>query len=119
MRGFILRCGISVLGLWSVAALVQGITIGPLTALTVGLVGGLLRVVIIFYLLPVTFVRLALFLLVFHAALFASTAGGDGAVGFAALIGWAAVTAVVALATWWVDAQGRYQPLIAAPRRDT
>ncbi len=121
MPGFLIRLGISALGLWLAAAIVPGVHITGvgtlvLAALLLGVVNAVVRPVIVLLTLPFTIVTLGLFLLVVNAAmlgLVAALLDGFRLAGFGpALLG----TLVVSLTSWiassWIGPSGRVEILI-------
>ncbi len=105
MRDFLLRWGISALGLWVATRLVAGFTIEgastlTLAALMLGLVNATVRPLLVVLTLPLTLATLGLFLLVINAgmlALVAALLDDFRVAGFgSALLGWL----VVSVTSW-------------------
>lgn len=103
MLRFIIQGFVSAAGLWLSAQIIPGVSFssaGSLVAavLVLALVNALVRPVMIFLTLPLTFVTLGLFLLVVNAAMIGLTAwflGGFAVAGFWAGVGAAIVTGLV------------------------
>ena len=121
MTGFVLRTGITGMGLWIAVGLVPGIAvegIGTLlpAALMMGLINGLIRPAVIFFTLSFTRVTFGLWVLAVNAGLLLLTAvlleGFEIAGFFAALGGWFIVSSSSALASWFIGPQGRCQVLL-------
>ncbi len=120
MRGFLLRMGISALGLWAASEIVPGMHIEGigslfLAALLLGIVNALVRPVVVVLTLPITVVTLGLFLLVINALMLALVAflmerftlDGLGA----ALLGSLVVSVTSWFAASFVGPAGRIQKL--------
>jgi putative membrane protein len=80
MQGFLLRLGVTALGLWLADYLLPGVSIATTatllaSALVLGLVNAIVRPVLLVLTLPLTVVTLGLFLLILNA-LMLSIAGG-------------------------------------------
>ena len=125
MTGFVLRTGITGMGLWIAAGLVPGIAVegvGTLlpAALMMGLINGLIRPVVIFFTLPPTIMTFALLVLAVNAGLLPLAAtlleGFEIAGFFAALGGWFVVSGSSALASWFVGPEGRCRVLLGQRR---
>jgi putative membrane protein len=124
--GFLIRLGISALGLWLAQRLVPGIHFddtGTLlaAALLLGIVNAVVRPLAIFFTLPLTVLTLGLFLLVVNAAmlgLVAALLDGFHVAGLgSALLGWLVVALTGWVASWYVGPKGRVEVLVAR-RRD-
>ena len=125
MTGFVLRTGITGMGLWIAVGLVPGIAVegvGTLlpAALVMGPINGLIRPAVIFFTLPLTIMTFALLVLVVNAGLLPLTAalleGFEIAGFFAALGGWFIVSWSSGLASWFVGPEGRCQVLLGHHR---
>jgi putative membrane protein len=121
MPGFLIRLGISALGLWLASAIVPGLHIEGagtlvLAALLLGIVNAVVRPVIVVLTIPLTLVTLGLFLLVVNAAMLGLVAAllEDMRIAgfFAALLG----AIVVGLTSWvassWIGPSGRVELLV-------
>ena len=126
MRGYVLRGCISVLALWLVAVLVPDVRVDGIgawlgCALTIGLINGLSRTVIVFYVLPLSVLLIGPLVLALNGALLAVLTlvfEGVEFVGLAAaLLGWIVLAAVAFLATWYIGPEGRFQSLVATRSR--
>lgn len=121
MTGFLVRTGISALGLWIAAALIPSIQfVGTgtllLAALLLGLVNAVVRPLFIVLTFPITLVTLGLFLWVVNAAMLGLvawllegfTVGGFWAAFFGAMVvgftGW--------VASWWVGPKGQVEVMV-------
>jgi putative membrane protein len=120
--GFLIRLGISALGLWLAQKLVPGIHFddtGTLlaAALLLGIVNAVVRPLAIFFTLPLTVLTLGLFLLVVNAAMFGLVAAlldGFHVAGLgSALLGWLVVALTGWVASWYVGPKGRVEVLVA------
>jgi putative membrane protein len=74
MTGFLIRLGITALGLWLASAVVSGVHIGGagtlvLAAFLLGFVNAVVRPILVLLTLPVTILTLGLFLLVINAGM--------------------------------------------------
>ncbi|MCY3729788.1 MAG: phage holin family protein [Rhodospirillaceae bacterium] len=125
MTGFVLRTGITGMGLWIAVGLVPGIAVegaGTLlpAALMMGPINGLIRPAVIFFTLPLTRVTFGLWVLAVNAGLLPLTAalleGFEIAGFFAALGGWFIVSWSSALASWFIGPEGRCQVLLGQRR---
>lgn len=109
MIRMLVQAVVTALGLWLAARFVPGVEVtstGSLVAAAVllGIVNALVRPVLTFVTLPITFITMGLFLLVVNAAtigLVAMMLGGFNVAGFWPGIGAAVVTGVV---SWIADA---------------
>ena len=121
MLGFLIRMGISALGLWLASRWVSGITIADSAtlvwaALLLGFVNAVVRPVAVFLTLPITFVTLGLFLWVINAGmiwLVSSFLAGFRVDGF----GPSLLAAIIVSFTGWLGAafigpQGRYEVMV-------
>jgi putative membrane protein len=121
MPGFLIRLGISALGLWLASAIVPGLHIEGvgtlvLAALLLGIVNAVVRPVIVLLTIPLTLVTLGFFLLVVNAAMLGLVAAllADMRIDgfFAALLG----AIVVGLTSWvassWIGPSGRVELLV-------
>ena len=125
MTGFVLRTGITGMGLWIAVGLVPGIAVegvGTLlpAALMMGLINGLIRPFVIFFTLSLTSVTFGLSVLAVNACLLPLTAalleGLEIGGFFAALGGWFIVSWSSALASWFIGPEGRCQVLLGERR---
>ena len=121
MLGFLIRMGISALGLWLASRWVSGITIADSAtlvwaALLLGFVNAVVRPVAVFLTLPITFVTLGLFLWVINAGMiwlvssFLAEFRVDG-------FGPSLLAAIIVSITGWLGAafigpQGRYEVMV-------
>ena len=121
MIGFLIRVGISALGLWLAQKIVPGIQFddsGTLlaAALLLGIVNAVVRPLAIFFTLPITVLTLGLFLLVVNAAMLALVAAlldGMRVAGFgSALLGSIVVGLTGWVASWYVGPKGRFEVLV-------
>lgn len=118
MIGFVIRLGISALGLWLAARFVPGVSIqGDVTllfaALLLGFVNAVVRPVAVLLTLPFTLVTLGLFLWVVNAAMFGLVAAlldDFHVAGFVpALLGAFLVSVTSWFASSWVAPSGRVE----------
>jgi putative membrane protein len=119
--GFLIRLGISALGLWIAAVLVPGVVLeGPwnllVAALLLGLVNAVVRPVLVFLTLPITILTLGLFLLVINAGMLALVAAlleGFRIAGFfSALFGALIVSLTSWAASWTIGPSGQVEILV-------
>lgn len=105
MKGFLVRCLITALGLWIASALLSGVHSSGLLAiigagLLLGVINAVVRPIIVLLTLPITVVTLGFFLLVINAAMVALVGkmmNGFRVDGFL----WAVATAlIVSLVSW-------------------
>ena len=109
MIRILLHAVITALGLWLAAEFVPGVEVlstGSLIAAAVllGIVNALVRPVLTFVTLPITFITFGLFLLVVNAAtigLVAMMLGGFNIIGFWPGIGAAVITGLVSCIAGW------------------
>ncbi|MHA7839321.1 MAG: phage holin family protein [bacterium] len=126
MLGFLLRMGVTALGLWLADQWISGIEIhGAPTlvaaAILLGLVNAVVRPVAVFLTLPLTVVTLGLFLWVINAAMVGLVAWllpGLEVAGFASAL----LAAVVVAVTGWLGAafigpEGRYEVMVIRRER--
>ena len=125
MPGFLLRMGISALGLWIASAIVPGMHIAgggtlALSALLLGFVNAVVRPIAVLLTLPLTLVTLGLFLLLINAAmlgLVASLLDGFALQGFGpALLGSVVVSVTSWVASWYVGPRGRVEVMVVESR---
>jgi putative membrane protein len=125
VTGFLVRLGISALGLWLAAALVPGMRLeGPGTlfaaAFLLGVANAFVRPIVVLLTLPITLVTLGLFLWVVNAAMLGLVAvllERFSLAGFgSALLGSAVVTLTSWIASWTIGPSGRVEVLVV--RRD-
>ena len=125
MPGFLLRMGISALGLWIASAIVPGMHIAgggtlALSALLLGFVNAVVRPIAVLLTLPLTLVTLGLFLLLINAAmlgLVASLLDGFALQGFGpALLGSVVVSVTSWVASWYVGPRGRVEAMVVERR---
>ena len=111
MLRMILQAVVTALGLWLAARFIPGVEVlstGSLIAAAVllGVVNALVRPILTFVTLPITFITFGLFLLVVNAAtigLVAMMLGGFNIIGFWPGIGAAVVTGLVSwIAGWFI-----------------
>ncbi len=128
MRGYILRGCISVLALWAVATALPNFTIAGIgawlgSALAIGAANGLVRTVVVFYVLPLTVTVVGPLLLALNAVLLASLAvifeGIEFGGAVAGLVGWAAIAGTATLATWFIGPEGGLRTLVATRSRNS
>ena len=121
MIGFLIRVGISALGLWLAQKLVPGIQFddsGTLlaAALLLGFVNAIVRPLVVFFTLPLTIVTLGLFLLVVNAAMLGLVAAlleGMHVAGFgSALLGSIVVGLTGWVASWYIGPKGRFEVMV-------
>ena len=121
MLGFLIRMGITALGLWLASRWVSGITIVDSAtlvwaALLLGFVNAVVRPIAVILTLPITFVTLGLFLWVINGAmigLVASLLSGFRVDGFGAAL----LAALIVSVTGWLGAafigpRGRYEVMV-------
>ena len=109
MVGFLLRAAISALGLWVASQLLDGLHFATpskllLAAVLLGIVNALVRPILTFITLPITFITLGLFLLVVNAAtigLVAMMLDGFNIIGFWPGVGAAVITGLVSTVAGW------------------
>ncbi|MFP8874869.1 MAG: phage holin family protein [Myxococcota bacterium] len=125
MRGFLIRTGITALGLWIAQALVPSITfagVGTLVAASflLGIVNAIVRPILIILTLPITLLTLGLFLWVINAGMLALVSvllSGFQLGGFwPALFGSFIVAATSWIASWYVGPSGQIEVMVV--RRD-
>lgn len=118
MRGFVLRLGITALGLWAAATVVPGLTIDTVghllvAALLLGIVNAVIRPVILVLTFPLTVLTLGLFILVVNGIsleLVALFVPGFMVSGFgAAILGSIVVGLTSWLASTFVGSSGRIE----------
>lgn len=123
MIGILLRTGVNALGLWLAATLIPGITADSTaaliwTAIALGLINAVIRPVIVFLTLPITFITLGLFLLLINAAMlnFAAWFVDDFAVDgfFSSIFGAIVVGLVSWLGSAFIGKNGRYDVMIVS-----
>jgi putative membrane protein len=126
MRGFLIRTGISALGLWIASAVVPSITFTGwpallLAALLLGVVNAIVRPLMVVLTFPITLVTLGLFLLVVNAAmlgLVAAMLDGFAVGGFwAALFGAIIVGMTSWMASWWIGPKGNVEVMVVSETR--
>ena len=126
MPGFLLRMGISALGLWIASAIVPGMHIAGggtlvVAALLLGFANAVVRPIAILLTLPLTVVTLGLFLFVINAAmlgLVAALLDGFALRGFlSALLGSIVVSVTSWVASWYVGPRGRVELMVVENRR--
>ena len=126
MPGFLLRMGISALGLWIASAIVPGMHIAGggtlvVAALLLGFANAVVRPIAILFTLPLTVVTLGLFLFVINAAmlgLVAALLDGFALRGFlSALLGSIVVSVTSWVASWYVGPRGRVELIVVESRR--
>jgi len=119
--GFLIRLGITALGLWLASKLVPGIEFtgtGALlaAALLLGIVNAVVRPLAVFFTLPVTVLTLGLFLLVVNAAMLSLVAAlldGFRVTGFfPALFGSIVVSLTSWIGSWYVGPKGRFDVMV-------
>lgn len=126
MRGFVVRCLITALGLWVASAILPGVHSTGLLAiigagLLLGVVNAVVRPLIIILTLPITIITLGLFLLVVNALmvlLVSKMMHGFGVDGFGA----AMLTAIIVTIVGWcgnafIGPRGRYEMFVGGGRR--
>jgi putative membrane protein len=120
MRGFLIRCLITAVGLWLAAALIPGISFTRTStvlwaSLLLGIVNALIRPIIVLVTLPITLLTLGLFLLVINGlmlSLVAAVLPGLVIANFASAVVGAIVLAITAwIASSFVGSHGRYERL--------
>lgn len=126
MRGFLIRTGISALGLWIAAAIVPSISFTGwpallMAALLLGIVNAIVRPLMVVLTFPITLLTLGLFLLVVNAAMLGLVAamldgfavGGFWAAFFGAMIvgvtGW--------MASWFIGPKGNVEVMVVTETR--
>ena len=116
MIRMLLQAVVTALGLWLASQIIPGVEVlstGSLIAAAVllGIVNALVRPVLTFVTLPITFITFGLFLLVVNAAtigLVAMMLGGFNIIGFWPGIGAAVVTGLVSwIAGWFIGGDKR------------
>ena len=121
MPGFLIRLGISALGLWVASVLVDGIRIegvGTLliAALLLGFVNAVVRPLLVLLTLPFTILTLGLFLLVVNAAMLGLVAAflADFSIRsfFSAVLGSIIVSLTSWLASWNIGSSGRIDVMV-------
>ena len=130
MRGFLIRFGLNVLGLWLAAELVRGISFDDtrtflVAALVLGFVNAIIRPVLVMLTFPITIFTLGIFLLVINAAMFGLVAyfvayfvdGFDVANFRSAAFG----TLIVGITGWFgsglVGPRGRVERMVVSSQR--
>ena len=119
--GFLLRMAITALGLWLAARWIDGISyddeitlIG--SALVLGIVNAVIRPILIFMTLPITFLSLGLFLWVVNGAMIGLVAWlvpGFGVAGlWPAMLGSVVVGLTAWLANGFIGSGGRYEVVV-------
>jgi putative membrane protein len=126
MKGFLIRTGISALGLWIASAVVPSISFTGwpallMAALLLGVVNAIVRPLMLVLTFPITLVTLGLFLLVVNAAMLGLVAamldgfdvGGFWAAVFGAIIvgltGW--------MGSWWIGPKGNVEVMVVSETR--
>ncbi len=126
MRGFLLRTGISALGLWIADALIAGITFTGwpallMAALLLGIVNAIVRPLMVVLTFPITLVTLGLFLLVVNAAmlgLVAAMLDGFAIAGFwSALFGAIVVGLTGWMGSWFIGPKGNVEVMVVTETR--
>jgi putative membrane protein len=122
MRSFVIRLGITALGLWAADAVVAGFRIDGasnvvIAALLLGIVNALVRPLLVLLTLPLTLVTLGAFLLVVNGISLAIVAWLVPGVASAGL--WPAVLAalIVSVVSWFASAFVRGDARARDPRR--
>jgi putative membrane protein len=122
MRSFVIRLGITALGLWAADAVVDGFRIDGasnvvIAALLLGIVNALVRPVLVLLTLPLTLVTLGAFLLVVNGISLGIVAWLVPGVASAGL--WPAVLAalIVSMVSWFASAFIRGDAPARDPRR--
>ena len=125
MRGFLIRTGITAVGLWVAQAIVPSITFASFgtlvaAAFLLGVVNAIVRPILIILTLPITLITLGLFLWVINAgmlALVSALLSGFDIGGFwSAIFGSLIVGVTSWLASWYVGPNGQIEVMVA--RRD-
>ena len=126
MTGFLIRLGISALGLWLASAIVPGIRIEGLStlvlaALLLGVVNAVVRPLLVLLTLPFTILTLGLFLLVVNAAMLGLVAvllDNFSISGFfAAVLGSIVVSLTSWVAAWNIGPTGHIELMVVDERR--
>ena len=121
MTGFLIRLGISALGLWIASRIVPGFRIDGtgtlfLAAFLLGLVNALVRPLVVLLTLPLTLVTLGLFLFVVNAAMLGLVAALLERFTIAglvpAILGWLVVSLTNWMASWYVGPSGRVEVMV-------
>ncbi len=121
MTGFLLRCGVSALGLWLASVLVPGIevhTFGTLlgAALLLGIVNAVVRPLLIVLTFPITVLTLGLFLLIINGAMLELVAWiftGFTIRSFtSALLGSIVVSLTAWVASYFIGPRGRVEIIV-------
>jgi putative membrane protein len=125
LRGFLIRTGITAVGLWVAQAIVPSITFASFgtlvaAAFLLGVVNAIVRPILIILTLPITVLTLGLFLWVINAgmlALVSAVLNGFDIGGFwSALFGSLIVGVTSWFASWYVGPNGHIEVMVA--RRD-
>ena len=126
MTGFLLRCGVSALGLWLASELVPGIevhTLGTLlgAALLLGIVNAVVRPLLIVLTFPITVLTLGLFLLIINGAMLELVAwifSGFTISSFtSALFGSIVVSLTAWVASYFIGPRGRVEIIVVRRKR--
>ncbi len=126
MTGFLIRLGISALGLWLASAIVPGIRIEGLStlvlaALLLGVVNAVVRPLLVLLTLPFTILTLGLFLLVVNAAMLGLVAvlleNFSISGFFAAVLGSIVVSLTSWVASWYIGPKGQVEIMVVRDGR--
>lgn len=121
MQGFLVRSGISAIGLWIAAKLLTGVSFESdatllLAAVLLGAVNAVVRPLVVILTFPITVLTLGAFLLVVNAAMLALVAAlldGFELRSFgSALMGSLIVGFTGWIASWWIGPRGRVEVLV-------
>lgn len=126
MPGFLIRLGITALGLWIASQLVPGFRIDGMgtlliAALLLGVVNAVVRPLLVLFTLPLTVLTLGLFLLVVNAAtigLVAALLERFTISGLLpAILGWLVVSFTSWLASGYIGPTGRVEVMVIETHR--
>jgi len=121
VQGFLVRSGISAIGLWIAAKLLTGVSFESdatllLAAVLLGAVNAVVRPLVVILTFPITVLTLGAFLLVVNAAMLALVAAlldGFELRSFgSALMGSLIVGFTGWIASWWIGPRGRVEVLV-------